>query len=95
MANRLRIALAVLAIGLMTGCSGIRPYPNTLAKNVRIRTDVESAVCLAHMMALRVYGDARKALRSQIPMLVLMVLYTVSSLWILSQPLVKTAGKPA
>jgi hypothetical protein len=41
-ANRLRIALAVLAIGLMTSCSGIRQYPNTLAKNVRIRTDVES-----------------------------------------------------
>jgi len=41
-------------------------------------------------MALRVYGDARAALRSQIPMLVLMVLYTMSSLWILSQPIVKT-----
>jgi hypothetical protein len=48
------------------------------------------AVYLAHVMALRVYGDARTALRSQIPMLVLMVLYTMSSLWILSQPIVKT-----
>ena len=47
------------------------------------------AVCLAHVMALRVYGDPRPALRSQIPMLVLMVLYTMSSLWILSQPVVK------
>jgi hypothetical protein len=48
------------------------------------------AVYLAHVMALRVYGDPRTALRSQIPMLVLMVLYTMSSLWILSQPVVKT-----
>ena len=47
------------------------------------------AVYLAHVMALRVYGDPRTALRSQIPMLVLMVLYTMSSLWILSQPVVK------
>ncbi len=51
------------------------------------------AVYLAHVMALRVYGDARTALRSQLPMLVLMVLYTMSSLWILSQPIVKAAGK--
>jgi hypothetical protein len=53
------------------------------------------AVYLAHVMALRVYGDTRAALRSQIPMLVLMVLYTMTSLWILSQPIVKTAGQPA
>jgi len=53
------------------------------------------AVYLAHVMALRVYGDARTALRSQIPMLVLMVLYTMSSLWILSQPIVKTGGQSA
>jgi hypothetical protein len=52
------------------------------------------AVYLAHIMALRVYGDARTALRSQLPMLVLMVLYTMSSLWILSQPVVRTAGQP-
>ena len=51
------------------------------------------AVYLAHVMALRVYGNARTALQSQIPMLVLMVYYTMSSLWILSQPVVKT-GQP-
>jgi hypothetical protein len=50
------------------------------------------AVYLAHAMALRVFGDARTALRSQIPMLVLMVYYTMSSLWILSQPIVKAGG---
>jgi len=53
------------------------------------------AVYLGHVMALRAYGDPRLALRSQIPMLVLMVLYTMSSLWILSQPIVTTRGAPA
>jgi hypothetical protein len=43
-------------------------------------------------MALRVYRNARIALRSQVPMLVLMVYYTMSSLWILSQPIVKTGN---
>ena len=55
------------------------------------------AVYLAHLAALRLYKDRRKALRSQLPMLVLMVLYTVSSLWILSQPVVeedKVAAAP-
>jgi hypothetical protein len=50
------------------------------------------AVYLAHVMALRVYRNARTALQSQIPMLVLMVYYTMSSLWILSQPIVKTGN---
>jgi hypothetical protein len=50
------------------------------------------AVYLAHVMALRVYGDPRTALRSQVPMLVLMVYYTMSSLWILSQPIVRAGA---
>jgi hypothetical protein len=53
------------------------------------------AVYLAHVTALRVYGNPRTALRSQIPMLVLMVLYTMSSLWILSQPVVKAGSQAA
>jgi hypothetical protein len=47
------------------------------------------AVYLSHLVALRLLKDRRKALLSQLPMLVLMVLYTVSSLWILSQPVVE------
>jgi hypothetical protein len=46
------------------------------------------AVCLAHSMALRIYADRTRAIRSQLPMLVLMVAYTMASLWILSQPIV-------
>ena len=46
------------------------------------------AVYLAHAVALRLLGDSKQAQKSQYPMLVLMILYTVSSLWIISQPIV-------
>jgi len=48
-----------------------------------------AAVSLAHIIALRRLGDARLAIRSQIPMLVLMVAYTMLSLWIIAQPIVE------
>lgn len=48
------------------------------------------AVYLGHVMALRIFGDGRAALRSQIPLLFLMVGYTMLSLWILSQPVVES-----
>lgn len=48
------------------------------------------AVYLAHVTALRVYGANGPALKSQIPMMVLMVGYTMVSLWILAQPVVET-----
>jgi len=47
------------------------------------------AVYLAHIMALRVFNNRARALRSQIPMLFLMVSYTMISLWILSQPIIE------
>ena len=46
------------------------------------------AIYVAHVMALRVFPTVRQALFSQIPMLVLMVAYTMVSLRILSQPIV-------
>ncbi|HEY5127621.1 MAG TPA: hypothetical protein VIJ35_10055 [Bradyrhizobium sp.] len=49
------------------------------------------AVYLSHVTALRVFRSRRAALVSQIPMIVLMVGYTMISLWILSQPIVETA----
>ncbi|HET7854709.1 MAG TPA: hypothetical protein VFM04_09665, partial [Candidatus Methylomirabilis sp.] len=49
------------------------------------------AVCLAHLMALYVFKDARLATKSQYPMLGLMVCYTMISLWILAQPVVESA----
>ena len=48
------------------------------------------AVYLAHIMALRLYGSGRAALLSQLPLVLLMVAYTMISLWILSQPIVET-----
>jgi hypothetical protein len=48
------------------------------------------AVYVAHAVALREYGERRDALRSQLPMLVLMVGYTMLSLWIVAQPIVET-----
>ena len=46
------------------------------------------SVYLAHVTSLRLSTRAPNALRGQIPMLALMALYTVSSLWIIGQPIV-------
>ena len=47
------------------------------------------AVYIAHLIALRVFDNRQQAIRSQYPMLGLMVLYTVVSLWIIAQPMVE------
>jgi hypothetical protein len=49
------------------------------------------AVYLAHVKALTAFGAPRVALRSQIPIVVFMVGYTMLSLWIISQPIVETS----
>ena len=46
------------------------------------------AVYLAHLASVRVFKDRSLAMNSQYPMLTLMVMYTVVSLWILAQPIV-------
>jgi hypothetical protein len=48
------------------------------------------AVWLAHVTALRTFSRPRTALATQLPMLALMVAYTMCSLWILSQPIVES-----
>jgi hypothetical protein len=45
------------------------------------------AVYLAHVVALRLLEEPGRAARSQYPMAVLMILYTILGLWILSQPI--------
>jgi hypothetical protein len=45
------------------------------------------SVYLAHMEALRVFPTPRRAVLSQLPMLVLMVIFTTLGLWILSLPI--------
>jgi hypothetical protein len=49
-----------------------------------------AAVYLAHVQALRTFGERSAALRSQYPMLGLMIGYTMLSLWIIAQPIVST-----
>lgn len=48
------------------------------------------AVYCAHRIALRKIPDRQKVLASQLPMLVLMIAYTVISLWIIAQPVTKS-----
>jgi hypothetical protein len=45
------------------------------------------SVYLAHVEALKTFANSRKALVSQLPMLVLMMVFTTTGLWILSLPL--------
>lgn len=47
------------------------------------------SVLVAHRRALQLFGDARHAALSQIPMTIAMVGLTVLSLWILSQPITR------
>ena len=46
------------------------------------------AVYLAHLVSVRTFGDRSVARGSQYPMLMLMVVYTIVSLWIIAQPIV-------
>ena len=45
------------------------------------------AVYLAHRVAIRTFSDRALVLKSQYPMLALMVLYTIVTLWIIAQPI--------
>lgn len=45
------------------------------------------AVYLAHIAAMRLFSTHRAAVASQYPMLILMVGYTMASLWIIAQPI--------
>lgn len=47
-----------------------------------------AAIYLAHVDAVRLFGERRIAFLSQIPLMLLMVGYTMISLWIVAQPIV-------
>jgi hypothetical protein len=51
------------------------------------------AIYIAHVAALRLLRDPKLAMRSQYPIVALMILYTIFSLWILSQPIVETRNE--
>lgn len=62
-----------------------------LTSVITIVTGHMIAVYLSHVAALRVFDSPAAAMRSQYPMLVLMICYTMISLWILAQPVVEAA----
>ena len=47
------------------------------------------AVYISHYLAFRLYEKDSMAIRSQLPMLVLMLAYTMLSLWIIAQPIIE------
>ena len=66
----------------------LSPYVFWYSAVVLIVAGHAIAVLVAHLEALRLFGERRRALASQMPMLLLMVAYTMLSLWILAQPIV-------
>lgn len=77
------------------GTSGLATNPLIVSANIGWHLQVGiilvghiAGVYLAHLVALRVFPSRKKALMSQLPMLVLMVMYTMIGLWILAQPIV-------
>ncbi len=66
----------------------IVPEANTVwhAQVLLIVAGHVASVYLAHRVALRVFASPRQALLSQIPMLLLMLLFTTAGLWLLSLP---------
>lgn len=69
----------------------IVPEANTVwhAQVLLIVAGHVASVYLAHRVALRVFASPRQALLSQIPMLLLMLLFTSAGLWLLSLPPVR------
>jgi hypothetical protein len=45
------------------------------------------SVLIAHFVAVRLFVSHKNALLSQLPMLLLMIIYTIIGLWILAQPI--------
>lgn len=78
----------------LLGTAGYTPHIAFLSASVVWYSEVAlivighiGAVYAAHMEALKVFGNRRQALVSQLPMVALMVLYTAGSLWIIAQPI--------
>lgn len=46
-----RNIVLVLAVSLLAGCSGIRPYPDTVGKNMLIRTETKSGSIFSKVRA--------------------------------------------
>ena len=44
-------AALLVAVGVLSGCSGVRPYPNSLEKNAVIRTEADSGSIFSKVSA--------------------------------------------
>lgn len=74
--------------GYKVELGAVSPYVFWYGAVILIVSGHVIAVVLAHVAALRLFGSARAAAASQVPMVALMVAYTMLSLWILAQPVV-------
>ena len=74
--------------GYKVDLGAVSPYVFWYGAVVLIVAGHVIAVVLAHVEALRLFGSPRAAAASQVPMVALMVAYTMLSLWILAQPIV-------
>jgi len=76
----------------LLGTAGVMPKLNVFAPNTIWYVQVAALVAghvaglaVAHDRAIATFRERGPALRSQLPMLALMILYTVTGLWLLSQ----------
>jgi hypothetical protein len=74
--------------GYKVDLGAVSPYVFWYGAVVLIVAGHVIAVVLAHVEALRLFVSPRAAAASQVPMVALMVAYTMVSLWILAQPIV-------
>ncbi|HEY1287113.1 MAG TPA: hypothetical protein VGF58_02225 [Burkholderiales bacterium] len=74
--------------GYKVDLGAVSPYVFWYGAVILIVTGHVIAVVLAHVEALRLFGSPRVAAASQVPMVALMVGYTMLSLWIFAQPIV-------
>ena len=63
-----------------------------IASVISIVTGHILAVFCTHSVSLQSSSQSGRILLSQLPMLVLMILYTMTSLWIIAQPIVDYSG---
>ena len=82
--NLFGTAHMTVSAGIVSGSASARALWN--AQAVAIIAGHVLAVLVAHMLADRLHAKGRDAMRSQLPLTILMIAYTVLGLWLLSTP---------
>jgi hypothetical protein len=83
-ADLLGLGHAHVTTSFLNTYDGVRAIWN--AQTAAIVVGHIAAIALAHALALRHFGGGRQAALSQVPLALLMVLYTLFGLWLLSTP---------